>query len=131
MPISETQLSTWANQGSTGSATTLYDRIKRALDADAQLSLRSFDVFLQGSYRNSTNIHGESDVDVVAMLDQTYMPEYGALGAFERQQVEGTASPATYHLTDFRRDVSNAIRSAFTASENFHRCVPEPTRSFL
>lgn len=117
MPISEAQLSTWANQGGTGSASTLYDRIKRALDADAQLALRSFEVFLQGSYRNSTNIHGESDVDVVAMLTQTYMPEYGALGALERQQAEGAASPATYHLTDFRRDVSNAIRSAFPYHE--------------
>lgn len=113
MTIPETQLDTWSRQGATASATALYDRIRTALQNDTTLQGRNFDVFLQGSYRNSTNIYGDSDVDVVAMLTDTYMPEYGALDAYTRTAVEGSSSSATYTLTDFRRDVSNAIRRAF------------------
>lgn len=113
MAIPETQLDTWSRQGATASATALYERIRMALKNDTALQGRKFDVFLQGSYRNSTNIHGDSDVDVVAMLTDTYMPEYGALDAYTRSAIEGSSSSATYTLTDFRRDVSNAIRRAF------------------
>jgi len=113
MAIPESQLDTWSRQGTTASATALYERIRTALQNDIALQGRNFDVFLQGSYRNSTNIRGDSDVDVVAMLTDTYMPEYGALDAYTKTAVEGSSSSATYTLTDFRRDVSNAIRRAF------------------
>jgi len=113
MSIPESQLDTWSRQGTTASATALYERIRTALQNDTALQGRNFDVFLQGSYRNSTNIRGDSDVDVVAMLTETYMPEYGALDAYTKTAVECSSSSATYTLTDFRRDVSNAIRRAF------------------
>ncbi len=113
MAIPESQLETWSRQGATDSASALYERIRNALQNDAALRNRNFEVFLQGSYRNSTNIRGDSDVDVVAMLTDTYMPEYGALDAYTRSVVEGRSSSATYTLTDFRRDVANAVRRAF------------------
>lgn len=113
MAIPESQLDTWSRQGTTASATALYERIRTALQNDTALQGRNFDVFLQGSYRNSTNIRGDSDVDVIAMLTDTYMPEYGALDAYTKTAVEGSSGSATYTLTDFRRDVSNAIRRAF------------------
>ena len=113
MAIPETQLDTWSRQGATASATALYERICSALQSDSTLQGRNFDVFLQGSYRNSTNIYGDSDVDVVAMLTDTYMPEYGALDAYTRSVVEGCSNSASYTHTDFRRDVLIAIRRAF------------------
>ena len=113
MAIPESQLETWSRQGATASSTALYERIRAALQNDTALRGRNFEVFLQGSYRNSTNIYGDSDVDVVAMLTDTYMPEYGALDAYTRSVIEGQFSPATYTLAEFRRDVSAAIRRAF------------------
>ena len=113
MAIPESQLETWSRQGTTDSATALYERIRNALQNDAALRNRNFEVFLQGSYRNSTNIRGDSDVDVVAMLTDTYMPEYGALDAYTRSVVEGRSNSATYTHADFRRDVLSAIRRAF------------------
>lgn len=115
MAIPESQLQTWSHQGATASASALYERIRTALQADAALAARNFDVFLQGSYRNSTNIRGDSDVDVVVKLNDTYMPEYGLLDTYTRGIVESRSNSATYTLTDFRRDVSNAIRRAFPA----------------
>jgi len=113
MGIPESQLQTWSHQGATASASAIYERVRTALQTDPVLSVRSFDVFLQGSYRNSTNIRGDSDVDVVVKLNETYMPDYSRLDAYTRSVVEGNAQPATYTFTDFRRDVSNAIRRAF------------------
>ena len=79
MAIPENQLETWSRQGATASATALYERIRTALKNDTALQGRDFDVFLQGSYRNSTNIYGDSDVDVVAMLKETFKPDYDYL----------------------------------------------------
>lgn len=113
MAIPENQLDTWSRQGATASATALYERIRTALQNDTALQGRNFDVFLQGSYRNSTNIHGDSDVDVVAMLMETFKPDYDYLDESSKALVKSGHVDATYTLTDFRRDVSGAIRRAF------------------
>lgn len=113
MAIPENQLQTWSHQGATASASALYERIRTALQNDTALRGRNFEVFLQGSYRNSTNIRGDSDVDVVAMLRDTFKPDYSQLNEYTRATVQASHQDATYTLEDFRRDVSNAIRRAF------------------
>lgn len=113
MGIPESQLETWSHQGATASATAIYERVKRALEQDPVLEQRDFEVFLQGSYRNGTNIHGDSDVDVVVKLNETYMPDYNRLDPYTQSVKKAGAVPATYTFSDFRRDVSSAIRRAF------------------
>lgn len=113
MAIPESQLDTWSRQGATASATALYERIRTALENDTVLQGRNFEVFLQGSYRNSTNIYGDSDVDVVAMLKETFKPDYSYLDESNKALVKSGHVDATYTLTDFRLNVSAAIRRAF------------------
>lgn len=113
MAIHESQLQTWSHKGATASASALYDRIRTSLQNDTALRGRSIEVFLQGSYRNSTNIRGDSDVDVVAMLRDTFMPDYSQLDGYTKAAVQPGHRDAAYTLEDFRRDVSNAIRRAF------------------
>ncbi len=115
MGILENQLETWSRQGATTSASDLYQRIKDALENDQTLKGRSFEIFLQGSYRNSTNIRGDSDVDVVVMLTDTYMPEYGALDEYNKNILKSKANPATYKLRDFRTDVLHIIEREFSS----------------
>lgn len=38
--------------------------VRNAIDASTALSAHSIDVFVQGSYRNRTNVRQDSDVDV-------------------------------------------------------------------
>src|SRR5690606_23021495 len=109
----ESQLETWSHQGAVTSASAIYQRIRDALQADTTLSVRNFDVFLQASYRNSTNIRGDSDVDVVVKLEDTFQPDYDQLDEVTKAKVKAGHWDATYTLTDFRRDVSSAIRRAF------------------
>jgi len=113
MSIPESQLETWSHQGATKSASEIYERIRRALVSAAVLVGRNFEVFLQGSYRNSTNIHGDSDVDVVVMLKDTYSSDYSHLDPYTRNRIQANEVFATYAFEDFRKDVSTAIRRAF------------------
>ena len=113
MSIPEHQLKTWSHQGSTTAASAIYQRIHNALSGDAELSKHSIDVFLQGSYRNSTNIYGDSDVDVVVRLNETYMPDYDRLDSPTRDRIQAWATPATYSFEPFRKDVASAIRRSF------------------
>ena len=109
MAISEAQLETWSRQGGTQSATTLHQRIKTALEAAPELAKYSVDIYLQGSYRNSTNIRGDSDVDVVAELQTTFMSNAASLPTLQYVLHENQYQPATYHLSAFRADVEKVM----------------------
>ena len=57
MAIPESQLETWAHQGSVSQSSTTYNTIKNVLEADdTPYAGKSYSVFLQGSYGNDTNI---------------------------------------------------------------------------
>ena len=86
MAIPESQLDTWSHQGSVQQSCDTYATVKRALEArDTKYADKSFDVFLQGSYGNDTNIYAESDVDVVIRTDSIYYYDTSALNPQELQ----------------------------------------------
>jgi hypothetical protein len=65
-----------------------------------------YQVYLQGSYANSTNIRGDSDVDVVAECTSVF---YSNLTDDEKQQL-GLPS-GSHSFTDFRREVVAALEN--------------------
>ena len=70
MGIPEAQLKTWSHQGPITQSSTTYNGIKRVLESTAvPYSNKNYEVFLQGSYQNATNIYAESDVDIVIRLN--------------------------------------------------------------
>lgn len=73
MTISEPQFDTWAQQGPTPQFVTTYNLIRTTLvDNKSPYYARRFDVHLQGSYGNDTNVRGDSDVDVVIWTKDTF-----------------------------------------------------------
>ena len=65
MGITEAQLEIWAKPGAETTSSNTYLIIRNALEkAGATYSDRTYKIFLQGSYGNTTNIYSESDVDV-------------------------------------------------------------------
>ena len=69
MAISEDQLQTWSNLVATKGSKKTYRTIEAVLkDPSSPYAGCHFDVFLQGSYGNDTNIYAESDVDIVICL---------------------------------------------------------------
>ena len=105
MVIPEGQLSTWSNQGATVTATSTYTSVRNALDGIAWPQGCAPSVYLQGSYRNATNIWSESDVDVVVEFDCTYKSDLSALPQDQRdayvRDIEAASFPwqSAYDMT--------------------------------
>lgn len=106
MTIPEDQLVTWAKQGTVPQSAATYATIKKALESSpATYTDRSFEVFLQGSYKNDTNVWAESDVDVIINLTDIFYYELDSLTPQEREAFKTETSPASYTLADFKKSV--------------------------
>ena len=116
MPINESQLNTWSHQGAiTGSAET-YRIIRQVLDSCPAYASQNYDIFLQGSYGNQTNIYAESDVDIVIRLDSTFFQDVSALPENQLTAYNAAYSTASYPYPQFQADVLAHLRSAFGSS---------------
>jgi hypothetical protein len=114
MAIPESQLQTWSSQGSVTQSCATYEIIRNALLAnDSNYADKSFEVFLQGSYGNDTNVYAESDVDVVICLDSTFRYYLENLSEAEKQAYRSYVSPATYSFEQFKGDVISHLRRRF------------------
>jgi hypothetical protein len=117
MAIPESQLSTWSSQGSVTQSATTYETIKKALESpDAPQHSRSFDVFLQGSYGNDTNIFAESDVDIVIQYKGAFFHDLTALPAEQKAAFQSAFSDGTYPYASFKADVITSLQTAFGAA---------------
>lgn len=114
MGIPETQLGTWSHQGSITQSRDTYATVKRALEAsDTNYASKNFEVFLQGSYSNDTNIYAESDVDIVIRLDDVYYYDVSALTTQELAAFNANFIPATYSYADYQAHVIAALEKSF------------------
>ena len=77
----------------------------------------SRDFYLQGSYRNDTNIRGDSDVDVVLEMTSTFEHDTSSLSQYEQQALASSFHPASYDWNDFRREVLKALEGGFGSSK--------------
>ena len=113
MGIPESQLKTWANQGAVTTAKLTADSVKNAINSYSSWPNNvNFEVYLQGSYKNNTNIRGNSDVDIVVQLNSTF---YSNLSE-DQKKILGLI-PATYHLSNFRADVLKILKNYYGQSQ--------------
>jgi len=113
MSIPEAQLETWSHQGSIRTSKITADRIKDVLKSDVVLQNRDFELYLQGSYKNDTNIRGDSDVDVVVQLNDTFGMDLTRLDEEDKRLFHQAYPPPTYQWREFREDVLNALRESY------------------
>jgi hypothetical protein len=112
MPISESQLQTWANQGAVTTAKQTHESVRYALDSSTWPQGVSYDIYLQGSYKNDTNIRGDSDVDIVVELTSAF---WSNLTENEKESLGLT--PASYQWEEFRRDVLARLISYYGSAQ--------------
>ena len=114
MAIPENQLDTWSAQGSVTQSKNTYATVKGALqDTGAPYSSKSYNIFLQGSYCNDTNVYADSDVDVVMMLDSVYYTDLDHLSAEDRALYDQATSSGNYSFSDFKKDVVQHLTKKF------------------
>jgi Nucleotidyltransferase domain len=113
--IPESQLEVWARQGATVSAVGTYASVRKALleMTTSPVRYKDVDVYLQGSYRNRTNIRGDSDIDVVVQLNSTWSRDLSGLSGYEAELYRGAYPNATYLWHHFREDVLSALRGYY------------------
>jgi hypothetical protein len=117
MAIPEAQLDTWSAQGGTGVFRQTYNHLKDTLEDPASPYARAgrkVRVFLQGSYENDSNTHGESDVDTVMMLESTFQYSLVSLNPQEVANFRAAyPADATYTYADFKREVLAWLESQY------------------
>lgn len=117
MSIPEAQLETWSHQGSITQSHNTYNTIKSVLEASTTLYAgKNFEVFLQGSYGNDTNIYAESDVDIVIRLDDCFQSDLSELTEEEKAAYKSAFRDATYTHVDFKRDVLLVLTEQYGAA---------------
>ena len=115
MAIPESQLDTWSKQGSVAQSRDTYASVKNTLDnSGSPYYLKSFESFLQGSYTNDTNVHRDSDVDVVMRMDSTWYHD-ALLLPNDQYQAFKRAYPGTadYVLPEFKTQVAGWLKQKF------------------
>jgi len=117
MSIPKSKLETWSHQGAVVTAKATHEAIRKALDEDKFPESVTFNCFLQGSYKNSTNIRGDSDVDLVVELTSTFCSDTSDLTQKEMDSHKKDHIPAQYRWKDFRQDVLRALKDRFGVSQ--------------
>ena len=112
MPIPESTLSGWSHHRSAKASKQAHVSIRKALIAHNRPSEVDYEVFLQGSYKNGTNLRRDSDVDVVVRLAHKLKPSVAALSG-EKLQENASHEVAYRHWRSFRRHALRATRDRY------------------
>jgi hypothetical protein len=115
MAIPESQLDTWASQGTIAGSRDTYNAIKTILQSrDATYADKDFSIFLQGSYGNDTNIYAESDVDIVIQLDSCFLHDIDKLPMEQKSAFhQAYTGSVSYGLTELKRDVQAHLKQKY------------------
>ena len=112
MPIPESTLSRWSHHQAGTAFKQAHVPIREALDAYKGLSQFKYEIFLQGSYKNDTNLGGDSDVDVVVRLAPKLKPRVVVLSG-EQLQEDGSHRFALERWQSFREHAMKAMRARY------------------
>ena len=112
MAIAESQLSTWANQGSIKMSSITYESIRNCINSINWKSDITYEIYLQGSYKNSTNIYGNSDVDIVVEFTKIFSSNTSNLDEIGKA-VHNALGPAKYTLEGFKNPIIEKLTKSF------------------
>ena len=95
--------------------------IKESFD----LSSFKYDIYLQGSYKNRTNISKSSDVDIVIELTSVYFPDTTLLTEGHKKIYESSRNTSKYKFANFKNDVESALVKTFgnTVIRRGDKCI--------
>jgi len=109
--IPNSQLETWSNQGATATPKALRERIEGVLRGEYSLitNKNSLSIYLQGSYRNSTNIYGNSDVDIIVETSNVFYGDASGLSDEKKQIYDSLRSPSQYTWAIYKKEVLDTL----------------------
>ena len=82
------------------------------------------DIFLQGSYKNNTNVRQDSDVDIVVCYQNAFFPEISSLSPQDKALHKAYYRDSEYKFSEFKNDVKQVLQASFSGSvERKNRCI--------
>ncbi len=109
-----------------------HNMIRAHLEEDRSLSKYSISTYLQGSYKNSTNVRGDSDVDMGSVTETTFFYDLSDLPETKtsqwqakslREEVQESIVPASYSYWDYRRDVYASLKTEYGTVEDGKKAI--------
>ena len=117
MVISEEQLARWAKAPSETEESKCQNAVGEVRSAiDARFG-DAVSVFLQGSYKNRTNVRLDSDVDIVVRHNDYYFPNIYGLSESDKQVFNASFVESNYTFAQFKNDIQQTLINAFNYNE--------------
>lgn len=130
MPIPESTLARWSHHQAATAFKQAHVPIREALAAHKGLSQYKYEVFLQGSYKNDTNLGGDSDVDVVVRLNHRLRPRMAELSGQQLQE-DASHQGAYQRWKSFRDESLEAMKARFgRAAKSGRKTLKVPKARF-
>ena len=126
MPIPQSQLETWSAfqqpqlaQNAHQSIRSAFRNIGTLLGGDKFVlpAGPEVDIYLQGSYKNSTNIRADSDVDIVIELKEIKDFDVSKLGPFDLALFNRDCQWVSYGYQDFKAAILDCLLKKFSSEK--------------
>jgi len=120
MSIPESKFNDWKGTGADAGSAEARESVKSTLElARSPLEQKDigYQVYLQGSYKNTTHTWGSSDVDVVVKCTSTWKRDLSDLSSEERDRYFDNNSSSDYSFSKFRDDVYTALGLRFKSAD--------------
>jgi len=116
MNISEEQLTRWAKAPSETEEGKCQNAVSRITEVVKDKFGADVSVFLQGSYRNRTNVRQDSDVDIVVLHEGYYFSDVDGLSESDKTAYRKNFVGSDYTFSQFKNDVHALLKDIFGAN---------------
>lgn len=103
--------------------------IREYLESVQSLAHYRIDTYLQGSYKNSTNVRQGSDVDVGSRTAEVYIGETKHLPETQRSLYASHTSPGDFGYAQYRADILAALRAKYGTVHDGNKALNIPGNS--
>lgn len=131
MNFTEQQLIAWSKPVSTSEDQKCQNAISQIVNALKTKFGNKISIFLQGSYRNNTNVRLNSDVDIVMRYDDAYYPDLQRLSETDKATYNAQRTSAGYNFNQLKNDTQDALTAVFTTDvERKNKCIQVNSNSY-
>ena len=116
MQISEEQLSHWAKAPSETEEQKCQNVVKQISDSILDKYGSDVSIFLQGSYKNRTNVRQDSDVDIVVLHENYFFSDVSFLDESEKSEYWKNFNGSQYTFQNFKSEVHDIANNTFGVS---------------
>ena len=124
MNYSEQQLINWSKPVSNSEDQKCQNAITQITTALKSKFGSRISIFLQGSYRNNTNVRLNSDVDIVMRYDDAYFPDLQRLSESDIVAYNAQRTSSGYNFDELKADTQAALTEVFTTDvDRKNKCI--------